>query len=541
MRSLDRPLVIEGSKKRRTISAFIDKRFRFVQDQPILRHRLALSLPSLAEEEVTAVFPELRHVLTKLNQGHKGSPSFYAQSNLSRTTGHKICQFDLQIESVHFSEEIAFLLTIICHDAEHLDLEPLPLFAKGDDAEIARLARHNSTLQLLNHAGRILTETLDAQQVTERLLQVATQIIGAAGSSVWLWEGETDWLICRAAFHPGSAQALVNQRVQRGQGVAGWVAETGECAVVGNTSQDQRFTPKIDAQSGFTTDALIAVPLMTRGAIIGVLEVVNKLEGEFDKEDLTIVEMLAASASIAIDNAYLVERLRQQMDDLRAKNEELDAFDHTVAHNLQNPLALIIGFADILQASDRHTKVQQQQAVQSIVGNAQKMSDIVHELLLLSSVRKSEIESKPLDTAVLVNNALKRLETHIHDTQAQIIKPDTWPVALGHPGWIEEVWENYLSNAIKYGGQPPHIEIGAVVLQDGRIQFWVKDNGKGFANVEKETLFSPFTRLNQISVTGHGLGLSIVRRIMEKLDGEVGVTSAIGAGSTFSFTLPPAT
>ncbi|MCA9921134.1 MAG: sensor histidine kinase, partial [Anaerolineales bacterium] len=74
-----------------------------------------------------------------------------------------------------------------------------------------------------------------------------------------------------------------------------------------------------------------------------------------------------------------------------------------------------------------------------------------------------------------------------------------------------------------------------------RIQFWVKDNGKGFANVEKETLFSPFTRLNQISVTGHGLGLSIVRRIMEKLDGEVGVTSAIGAGSTFSFTLPPAT
>lgn len=405
-------------------------------------------------------------------------------------------------------------------------------------SDFAKLAKHNRTLGLLNRAGRILTATLETHQVLERLLQVATQIIGAAGSSVWLWEGDSDWLICRTAFHPGSAEALVNQRVQRGQGIAGWVADTGESAVVGNTNEDQRFTPKIDARSGFTTDSLIAVPLISRDTIIGVLEVVNKLEGAFDKDDLTIAETLSANASIAIDNAYLVEKLRRQMDDLQARNEELDAFDHTVAHNLQNPLALIIGFAEILQQIDQLSVAQREQAVTSIISNAQKMSSIVHELLLLSSVRKSEVITEPLTMQAIVDDALKRLTKLIQDTQTTIILPESWPTAWGHPGWIEEVWENYISNAIKYGGHPPRIELGATPLSDGTIRFWVKDNGHGLTEAEQSQLFTPFTRLNEIHVTGHGLGLSIVRRIVEKLNGQVYVVSQPGAGSTFSFTLP---
>lgn len=115
--------------------------------------------------------------------------------------------------------------------------------------------------------------------------------------------------------------------------------------------------------------------------------------------------------------------------------------------------------------------------------------------------------------------------------------PDSWYTAVGYAPWIEEVWTNYISNAIKYGGQPPQIEVGSEAL-DGMVKFWVKDNGDGIPLDQIDTLFKPFVRLDNVRATGHGLGLSIVRRIIERLNGTVGVESEQGVGSVFSFILP---
>jgi two-component system sensor histidine kinase/response regulator len=125
--------------------------------------------------------------------------------------------------------------------------------------------------------------------------------------------------------------------------------------------------------------------------------------------------------------------------------------------------------------------------------------------------------------------------------------PTDWPSVVGHAPWIEEIWVNYISNGCKYGGVPPRLELGAQVLADGWVQFWVHDNGNGVSPEEQPRLFTPYTRLGQmqdgsllVRARGHGLGLSIVRRIVEKLGGQVGVESenVPGCGSTFSFTLP---
>ena len=130
----------------------------------------------------------------------------------------------------------------------------------------------------------------------------------------------------------------------------------------------------------------------------------------------------------------------------------------------------------------------------------------------------------------------------IEEYQAQIRYPQHWPVALGHAPWIEEVWTNYLSNGIKYGGQPPRLQLGATACSDGMIRFWVRDNGPGLTPEEQAQLFMPFTQLDQARALGHGLGLSIVRRILEKLGGQVGVESegVPGEGCRFWFTLPAA-
>lgn len=111
-------------------------------------------------------------------------------------------------------------------------------------------------------------------------------------------------------------------------------------------------------------------------------------------------------------------------------------------------------------------------------------------------------------------------------------------MALGYTHWVEAVWVNYISNALKYGGSTPIIELGANE-QNGMVRFWVRDQGPGIAPAEQRRLFVPFTRLRQVKhVEGHGLGLSIVQRIVTKLGGTVGVESAPGKGSLFYFTLP---
>jgi two-component system, sensor histidine kinase and response regulator len=138
----------------------------------------------------------------------------------------------------------------------------------------------------------------------------------------------------------------------------------------------------------------------------------------------------------------------------------------------------------------------------------------------------------------IIAEAQKRLQPNIEESKAEIKMPEQWPTSYGHAPWIEEIWANYISNALKYGGKPPLLEFGSTVEVDGQVRYWLRDNGNGLTDDQRSKLFTPFTRLKQNEVAGHGLGLSIVRRIAEKLGGRVGVESVMGKGSTFYFTLP---
>ena len=457
-----------------------------------------------------------------------GGAFVYQQAHFADNI-HPDQMFNLQIEALPDLPD-RLLLTVI----------PLAAPTTTYDQNLAELTRHNRELLMLNRASQLLTATLDTTQVMENLLQLAVQIIHAAGSSLWLWTDELQTtLVCRAAFHPGTDEKLIGMEVAFGQGIVGWVAATNKGSIVANPAKDGRFYNQIDSSSGFVTTSILAVPVQLRSRTLGVLEVVNKRGGRFLAQDISYAKTLAASAAIAIDNAKLVETLRQANTELQIQNEELEAFDRTVAHDLQNPLALVVGFADLLQTSTVDiSRAEQEHALTLLVQNAHRMSSIIQELLILSSVRKHEVETHPLDMAEIVLSALDRLRFMMQPYKPRILLPDSWHVARGYAPWIEEIWENYISNALKYGGNPPLIEMGSTVLADGRIQFWIRDNGQGIDPEKHHLLFTPFTKMSEVRITGHGLGLSIVRRIIEKLNGEVGLDSAPGRGSTFSFILP---
>lgn len=523
-------------RKRKVAYTLVDQDLNFLGDNDVINEWIGLKSESLAGRAIFELFPELRGAEAKLQQLFHDPASVVVLSALQRQTaaaGKRY--FDLQIEAAPHQAS-ALTLTLI-------DVTPQPLSPSSASSSTTQTALEdrNRDLLRLNRAGRILTSTLEMEEVLERLLQVAVQIIGAEGSSVWLWDEETptEWLVCRAAFHQSHDPELVGQRLRAGQGIAGWTALNGKSAMTASTRKDARFFPNVDAESGFNTLSLLAVPLQIREETMGVLEVVNKIDGQFDQDDLEVAESLAAFASIAIYNAYLVTQLQQQKQDLQARNEELDAFAHTVAHDLQNPMAAILNFAELMRRDNAQIPAEtHKRLLRSFVQNAHKISNIVQELLLLSTVRKIDVKSRPLDMPRIVDSALTRLSYMLDDYNAEIIMPDTWLPARGHAPWIEEVWENYLSNALKYGGRPPRVELGSTLESDGMVRFWVRDNGDGLTPEAQKKLFVPFTKLSQLKANSTGLGLSIARRIVEKLGGQVSLESQVGGGSEFSFTLP---
>lgn len=266
--------------------------------------------------------------------------------------------------------------------------------------------------------------------------------------------------------------------------------------------------------------------------------------------------------------------LEQYASELETSNAELNAFAHTVAHDLKTPLTALLGFSSVLERRLNHLSPAQIRERINLIGQTgHKMTDIVNELLLLASVRRAEqVTMTTLNMGRIAAEAQKRLRPMIRERQATIIAPEKWPRAWGYAPWIEEIWVNYMSNALKYGGAPehgitPHIELGwetggrnkqqpAPPLPPTsslgkcnpdaannrsnmpQLRFWVRDNGLGLSTSAQSQLFTEFTRLGQSRAQGHGLGLSIVRRIVDKLGGEVGVDSQVGTGSTFWFSLP---
>lgn len=223
--------------------------------------------------------------------------------------------------------------------------------------------------------------------------------------------------------------------------------------------------------------------------------------------------------------------------------QELDAYAQTVAHDLKSPLATTIGYAEMLMEMAADAPRETQAAFLARVrNNSRHMLRIVDELLLLATIRNREhIPIEPLAMFMWVHAALERLEITIQEAQAEIVQPDQWPLCLGYGPWIEEVWVNYISNSLKYGGRPPQVTLGSDLLPDGMVRFWVKDNGPGLDEAAQRQLFQEFVRLERHKrVEGHGLGLSIVRRILERLGGQAGVESAPGQGCLFFFTLPQA-
>lgn len=288
--------------------------------------------------------------------------------------------------------------------------------------------------------------------------------------------------------------------------------------VVGEMADDGRWAIRQGAQD-FLVRPLLTPPLLERAINLALVR--QQMAGE------------------TVRYRQQVENMREKAAELEVRNIALDEFAHTMAHQVQGLLSQMVGYASYLemqygqQMDEEFTTV-----VARIVQSGHKMNNVISELLLLASIRGGDAILEPLNMQRVVAEAFKRLRYQIEQSQVEIRLPDSWPVALGYGPWIEEAWVNYISNGIKYGGDRPCLELGSNSLPNGMVRFWVKDSGIGIPEIDQKLLFKPHTRLGPKQVRGEGLGLSIVRRVVAKCGGKVGVESHVGYGSLFWFSLP---
>lgn len=417
-------------------------------------------------------------------------------------------------------------------------------FVDGLVAMRQRIAELEGTVEI----NRELISALRMEPLLKEVLVMAADLADSEGASILVRDTSADELRCLVAFDAMSEKLMeASISVPIEGSIAGTILVSQEPLTVPNVQSDPCLClyEEDDQQTRFKVRSLLGVPLRLRDQHIGVLLALNKRsDNEFSQKDVKALVALATHAATVIENVRLCQEVVDRTE-LQARLEELEAWAHTVTHDLKSLLGLIIGYTEVLV--EDHAALPDEELsryLRAVARSGRKINYMVNELLLLSGTGKMEVEIEPLDMGSIVAEALQRLTFLIEKHQAGIILPDTWPVALGCRPWVEEVWANYISNAIKYGGQPPRVELGATVQSNDvttlMVGFWVRDNGLGLTPDQQARLFTPFTRLDQVRVQGHGLGLSIVRRIVEKLGGKVGIESEVGQGSVFTFSLPAA-
>jgi PAS domain S-box-containing protein len=392
----------------------------------------------------------------------------------------------------------------------------------------AEEALQNSLQRLiaLRHVDAELVRRLDVSYVATIAIDAAMRLSGADAGFINLIE-ETgvrtlDMLGLYMKYRTEAALAS-------GSGITGRVQKSGQGERILDLSSDPDYLQVIPDMK-----AQISVPLNSGETTIGVITLETSNPAHFSEEIFEVLKLLAARIATAIDNARMYEERAGLVEDLRA-------FAATVAHDLKTPITNVVGYATLItQMKSQLSEEMQLTYLERTVQSAHKAAAIIDALMLLARVRASrEVEIDAVDMPSVLTETRSRVDFLLKETGGTLEMPEEWPVARGYAPWVEEIWVNYISNGLKYGGSPPNVKIGFSPCDDDSVRFWVRDNGQGVALEAQDQLFKPFSRLDETSsIEGHGLGLSIVHRIAERLGGSVGVESKPGEGSLFYFTLP---
>ncbi|HXD09469.1 MAG TPA: ATP-binding protein, partial [Anaerolineales bacterium] len=302
--------------------------------------------------------------------------------------------------------------------------------------------------------------------------------------------------------------------------------------------------------SKYGGQTILYMPLYVGGRLLGHAELWDSRgRREFSKDEISFCRVISQQAATAISNANLFEQLQKELAErksliaeLESKNAELERFTYTVSHDLKSPLFTIRGFLGYLEQdalAGKHERVRSD--MQRITDATEKMQLLLNDLLELSRIGRLKNDSVAIAFEELVHEAVELVQGRIIERGVSVHIDHDLPIVLGDRQRLLEVLQNLIDNAAKFMGnqKDPRIEIGQTGEEAGKPVFHVRDNGIGILPEHYDRVFGLFNKLDAKS-DGTGIGLALVKRIVEVHGGRIWVLSEAGKGSTFYFTLPAA-
>jgi GAF domain-containing protein len=440
--------------------------------------------------------------------------------------------------------EIELLKTFA--DQAVIAVENVRLF-KELQTRTGELTQSVEKLTALGEVSRAVSSTLDVETVLNTIVSRASQLAGATGCSIFEYDEATEQFELRATHNYDAefVEALRWVPLRKGEGLMGRAAETREPVQIPDITQPGAYQSSVrDTLIRFGYRALLSVPLLREDQIIGSLSFNRKAPGEFPPEVVDVLKTFATQSALAIQNARLFREIADKSALLEAASRHKSEFLANMSHELRTPLTAIIGFSEVLaQGMFGAINEKQTEYLQDILESGRHLLSLINDILDLSKIEAGRMELEPADFDLpsAIENALILVRERA--SRGGIRLGSAIDERLGMIGGderkVKQVLLNLLSNALKFTPEGGRIDVGAR-LHDGVAEVSVADTGIGIAPADQDAVFEEFRQVGTADkkAEGTGLGLALARKFIELHGGKIWVKSQVGAGSTFTFTLP---
>lgn len=403
---------------------------------------------------------------------------------------------------------------------------------KADDNIVMRLEEQRQAneirfnkLQRLIEASKIINSTLDLDKLLGLILDSAAKSINADRGTLYLVDTIKKELWSKVL----QGINMVEIRLPIGKGLAGYVAETGETINIPDTYADPRFNPEIDKRTGYHTHNMLCMPMKNKdGKIIGVFQLLNKNQGSFDSEDISFIDAFSAHASIAIENA----RIAQEM----VQNERLSAVGRmasVIIHDIKNPMGTLRVYAQVMKKKSGNEEANK--LADEMIRQVDRFVNMTQEILdFTRGISASNFQE--LEFSDVMSGVLSFIEKDLEKNKITLVKNAQFKgiVRLDQDKMVR-VFYNIASNARDAMSEGGSLTVAAVE-HNGYVRIDFTDTGTGMPEEVKNRIFEPFMSYGKKH--GTGLGMAIVKKVIDDHSGKIEIDSVMGKGTTISIYLP---
>jgi len=412
------------------------------------------------------------------------------------------------------------------------------------EALIKALEAKNAESETMRESLESIVSTVEFSEIMQEILDQIKRVIPYDTASIWQVEGKIQKLI--AGRNLPESVIHEHNEFSADESNSAIPLIRGEVPYILNNNVQEELTD-FQMEPHNYVQSWLAIPLKTRGKIIGIIALDGLKKNQFNEHHAELAESFANQVAIALENAQLFNELQNELQtreelikQLETKNAELERFTYTVSHDLKSPLVTINGFlgyleADVAANDMKRFRHDSERIKEAVV----KMHTLLGELLELSRIGRVANPSEMIQFEELIHDAIELVSGRIDKTKVNINVQPNLPKVFGDRQRLTEVLQNLIDNALKFANTEtnPTIEIGFESEENDLHIFFVRDNGIGIPAELHDRIFGLFDKLDP-QTEGTGIGLAIVKRIVEVHGGRLWVQSEAGKGATFFFTLP---